>query len=64
MNAPVPTVTLDKVPAETEAERSGSNSTSSQTTEPVVYTVALAVLPDTNVPVAESLTEYPNLPAP
>ena len=42
MNAPVPTVTLRKLPAETEAERSGSNSTSDQATEPVAYSVALA----------------------
>ena len=67
MNALVATVTLYKVPAETDADKSCSNSTSDHDTDDAVTKVVAEVVPSpesNSVPVAESFTEYPNLPAP
>ena len=53
-----------KCPVDTEALRSGSKSTSCQDTDEVAKAEVAALEPMSNVPVSESLIEYPNLPAP
>ena len=57
-------VTLIKVPAATDADNAGSNSTSFHVADPVAYVAAPADAPTVAVVDTWSLIEYPNLPAP